>query len=70
MKTDTVYSWRGILEQLRPQDWREIKTYAAMHTFQCDILGKLPLEIASLVAESLPLVDLIRLRRVCSNGLF
>ncbi|OKO99122.1 hypothetical protein PENSUB_8508 [Penicillium subrubescens] len=55
---------RGILDQLPRDGWREIKAQADVHTFQYDILGKLPLELAALVAECLPLVDIIRLRRV------
>lgn len=64
IKAEPVYSFRGILDQLCPDGWREIKAQADVHTFQYDILGKLPPEIASLVAGNLPLVDIIRLRRV------
>ena len=59
------YSRRGIFQQLTRQDWREI---AERFPFQCDIFGKLPLEVASL-AENLPLIDIIRLRVVYLNGL-
>jgi hypothetical protein len=55
------------LDQLPRDGWREIKAQADVHTFQYDILGKLPLELAALVAECLPLVDIIRLRRVRWN---
>jgi hypothetical protein len=64
IEAEQVYSLHGILDQLRPNDWREIKARADVHTFQCDILGNLPLEIVALVAECLPLIDIIRLRRV------
>ncbi|KAF3387139.1 hypothetical protein F1880_000036 [Penicillium rolfsii] len=55
---------RGILDQLPRDGWRLIKAQADSHTFQYDILGKLPLELAALVAEYLPLNDIICLRRV------
>lgn len=64
IEAETARSYRGILEQLNPDEWRDVKIYADMRTFQCDILGNLPLEMACLVAEYLPLVDIIRLRRV------
>lgn len=57
-------SLRAILDQLPSDGWREIKAQADVHTFLYDILGQLPLEIAALVAEYLPLIDIIRLRRV------
>ncbi|KAJ5389357.1 uncharacterized protein N7496_000425 [Penicillium cataractarum] len=60
----TTYSYRGLLERLRLDEWREVKAHAEVHTLQCDILGKLPPEITSLVARHLPLIDIIRLRRV------
>ncbi|OOQ85804.1 hypothetical protein PEBR_23918 [Penicillium brasilianum] len=56
--------YRGLLERLRSDEWREVREHAEVHTLQCDIFGKLPLEITSLVAGFLPLVDMIRLRRV------
>jgi hypothetical protein len=55
---------RGILNQLPRDGWREIKAQVDLLSFQYDILGKLPLELATLVAEYLPLVDIIRLQRV------
>lgn len=67
IKAETAHSYRGILEQLHPDEWRDLKVYADIFIFRRDILGKLPLEIASFVAEYLPLVDIIRLRRVRWN---
>lgn len=64
IEAEPAHRYRGILEQLKSDEWRDVKFYADMHTLQCDILGNLPLEMACLVAEYLPLVDIIRLRRV------
>lgn len=64
VEAETAHRYQGILEQLNSDEWRDVKFYADMHTLQCDILGHLPLEMACLVAEYLPLVDIIRLRRV------
>lgn len=64
IEAETAHRYCGILEQLNSDEWRRIKFYADMYTLQCDILGNLPLEMACLVAEYLPLVDIVRLRRV------
>jgi hypothetical protein len=52
------------LSQLRRDEWREVKERAAETSFSCDILGKLPVEIASLVAFHMNLADLVVLQRV------
>ncbi|KAJ5683153.1 hypothetical protein N7462_006318 [Penicillium macrosclerotiorum] len=56
--------YRGILERLRPEEWRQVKAHADRITFQCDFLDKLPPEIAVLVVQQLSLIDLVRLQRV------
>lgn len=53
-KTD-FYSWHGIFQQLTRQGCCEI---AERLTFQCDIFGKLPLEVAYLISENLPMIDI------------
>ncbi|KAJ5580093.1 uncharacterized protein N7459_006078 [Penicillium hispanicum] len=60
----TISRCHGILDQLRPDEWREVKYRTADKTFQCDLLGKLPLEIVALIAEHMDLADVVLLQRV------
>ncbi|KAJ5096226.1 hypothetical protein NUU61_005582 [Penicillium alfredii] len=57
-------AYHGILDQLRSDEWREVKHRIDPQTFQCDLLGKLPIEIVALVAEYMNLTDLILHQRV------
>ncbi|KAJ5890700.1 uncharacterized protein N7473_006928 [Penicillium subrubescens] len=59
--------WHDLPAQLSPDEWHRIKAKNGSNTFPYDILGSLPLEIASLVAEHLPVVEIVRLRRVYSD---
>jgi len=52
------------MDQLRRDEWREVKERADKESFHCDILGKLPIEIALLVTAQLNLADLLILQRV------
>lgn len=52
------------MNQLLPEEWREVKVRASHWTFQCDMLDKLPLEIVALIAEHMNLADIILLQRV------
>ncbi|KAJ5175464.1 uncharacterized protein N7482_001341 [Penicillium canariense] len=63
-KAETAHRYRGVMDQLRPDEWREVKSRVDRIHFRCDFLDKLPLEIVSLVAEKLPLADIVRLQRV------
>ncbi|KAF3387136.1 hypothetical protein F1880_000035 [Penicillium rolfsii] len=56
--------WCEILAQLHPYEWNCIKSRCGIDTFQYDILGRLPLEIAFMVMENLSLTEIIRFRRV------
>ncbi|KAJ6104235.1 hypothetical protein N7523_010555 [Penicillium sp. IBT 18751x] len=56
--------YHGLLDQLRRDEWREVKARADEVSFNCDILGNLPLEIVSLVAAHMNLADLVVLQRV------
>lgn len=60
----TPLSYRGILDQLRRDEWRVVKERADQTSFECDILGNLPIEIALLVTAHLHLADLFVLQRV------
>ncbi|KAF7712082.1 Uncharacterized protein PECH_004644 [Penicillium ucsense] len=54
----------GILDTLSSDEWRDVKCRGETTLLQCDIVGKLPTEIAALIIVCLPLVDIVRLRRV------
>lgn len=60
----TPLSYHGILDQLRRDEWREVKERADQTSFECDILGNLPIEIAVLVTTHMNLADLLILQRV------
>lgn len=66
-KMITVYSSHDLLAQLSPDEWHRSKAKNGINTFQYDILGSLPLEIAPLFAEHLRVVDIVRLQRVYSD---
>ncbi|KAL2796503.1 hypothetical protein BJX66DRAFT_137345 [Aspergillus keveii] len=53
-----------IIDQLSPYEWRDVKKRIDARSFQKDILGALPLEIAVQVTQSLTLADMHLLRRV------
>lgn len=57
--------YHGILDQLRPHEWREVKQRCEPRTFQCDLISKLPIEIVAIIAEYLSLADLVFLQRAC-----
>lgn len=63
--TDGLYRFRGILDQLRPHEWRDVKDRYGPKTFQCDLIANLSLEIVALIAKYLSLADLLLLQRVC-----
>jgi hypothetical protein len=52
------------LNHLRRDEWREVKERADKTSFECDILGTLPIEIVSLIAAHMNLADLLVLQRV------
>lgn len=52
------------MDRLRRDEWRDVKGRAERMSFECDLLGQLPLEIVALIAEHMELADLILLRRV------
>lgn len=52
------------MNELRLNEWREVINRASLMSFQCDILGNLPIEIAALVAGHMDMADMIRLQRV------
>lgn len=52
------------MNELRLNEWREVKARTSSMSFQCDILGNLPIEIAALVAGHMDMADMIRLQRV------
>ncbi|KAJ5480944.1 hypothetical protein N7539_006838 [Penicillium diatomitis] len=54
----------GILDTLSSDEWRDVKCRGETTLLLCDIVGKLPTEIAALIIVCLPLVDIVRLRRV------
>jgi hypothetical protein len=53
-----------IIDQLSPYEWRDVKERINARSFQKDIIGALPLEIAVQVTQSLTLADMHLLRRV------
>ncbi|KAL2866831.1 F-box domain protein [Aspergillus lucknowensis] len=53
-----------IIEQLGPHEWRDVKKRINERSFQKDILGELPLEIAVQIARYLNLGEFHVLRRV------
>lgn len=57
-------SYRGILDSLSRDEWREVKARGEAISLHRDILGSLPIELALLIVVQLPLVDVVRLRRV------
>ncbi|CAL5869378.1 uncharacterized protein PFLUO_LOCUS3607 [Penicillium psychrofluorescens] len=56
--------YRGILDQLVLDEWREVKSRLNPQIFQRDLVGTLPLEIVALVVEYWELVDVVLCRRV------
>lgn len=52
------------MNELRLNEWREVKARASSMSFQRDILGSLPIEIVALVAGHMDMADMIRLQRV------
>ncbi|BDD54967.1 hypothetical protein MAP00_000530 [Monascus purpureus] len=57
------FVYQQLLEQLRPDEWREVQACADIH-LKCDILGSLPLEIVAQIVQSLSISEVIVLRRV------
>ncbi|KAJ0422553.1 hypothetical protein BJY00DRAFT_69841 [Aspergillus carlsbadensis] len=53
-----------IIDQLSPCEWRDVKERINARSFQKDIFGALPLEIAVQVTQSLTLAEMHLLRRV------
>ncbi|KAJ5348298.1 uncharacterized protein N7506_001551 [Penicillium brevicompactum] len=62
MPTESRY--QGIWDLLNSYEIRDVKSHAEKWTFQHDILGCLPLELAGRVAQHLDPTDLFILRRV------
>lgn len=52
------------MDRLHRDEWRELKDRAATISFNCDLVGRLPVEIVALIAEHVHLSDIILLRRV------
>lgn len=57
-------AYHQIIDQLGPYEWRDVKTRINERSFQKDILGALPLEIAVQIIKYLSLSDAHLLRRV------
>jgi hypothetical protein len=53
-----------VIDQLNPYEWRDVKERINARSFQKDILGALPLEIAVQITQSLNLAEMHLLRRV------
>ncbi|KAL4877277.1 hypothetical protein BJY04DRAFT_129977 [Aspergillus karnatakaensis] len=57
-------AYHQIIDQLTPYEWRDVKDRIEKRTFQRDILGELPLELALHIIRYLSIADVHRLRRV------
>ncbi|KAL2000837.1 hypothetical protein VTN02DRAFT_2576 [Thermoascus thermophilus] len=64
-------AYHGILDQLLPDEWREVRERVDVRSFKYDILGSLPLELIARICEFLDLREIISLQRVsrCWNRL-
>ncbi|KAL3436323.1 hypothetical protein BDV09DRAFT_165391 [Aspergillus tetrazonus] len=58
----TVY--QQIIDQLNPHEWRDVQKRVNQRTFQKDILGSLPIEIAVQIIQYLDVNDVHLLQRV------
>ncbi|GFG17633.1 hypothetical protein CNMCM6936_008217 [Aspergillus lentulus] len=56
--------FHGLIHQLASDEWRDLRDHLNTRTFQCDILGLLPPEIAVQVAQYLDLAEIHVLQRV------
>jgi hypothetical protein len=63
----TPSSYHGILDRLRSPEWREVRDRLAGRSFQCDIVGSLPVEIVARVVAELDLWEIVSLQRVGSR---
>ncbi|KAL5044446.1 hypothetical protein BDW71DRAFT_99566 [Aspergillus fruticulosus] len=61
----TVY--HQIIDQLNPHEWRDVQKRVNERTFQKDILGSLPLEVAVQIIQYLDVNDVHLLRRVSNR---
>lgn len=50
--------YHRILDQLKPHEWRDVRTRINLRSFQKDILGQSPPEVAVQIAQYLDLSDL------------
>ncbi|KAL2832392.1 hypothetical protein BDW59DRAFT_104462 [Aspergillus cavernicola] len=57
-------AYHQIIDQMTPHEWRDVKSRINERSFQKDILGALPLEIAVQITQYLYLADLHLLRGV------
>jgi len=55
----------GILQSLSPYEWRDLHALLATRTFQCDIIGNLPIELVVAIFNELDVVASLVCRRVC-----
>jgi hypothetical protein len=39
----------ALMRELSPYEWRSVQTIAATRSFQCDIIGRLPVELVAQV---------------------
>lgn len=60
----TRHSYQGMLCSLNSQEIRDIKSILQKVTLQCDILGRLPLDLVCLVVRYLDVRDIFLQRRV------
>ncbi|PLN81204.1 F-box domain protein [Aspergillus taichungensis] len=62
-------AYHGLLDRLTSHEWRDVKERVNSVTFQKDILGSVPTEIAVQIAQYLDLSDLHVLQRVSKKWL-
>ena len=67
INTDCPLSLRGLFVALSPYQIRDFRRWTEQVDFRCDILSKVPLEIAYSILEYLPLHQCFRIRRVCKG---
>lgn len=63
---DSTPRYHGILDQLLPDEWHEVRMRVNARSCKYDILGSLPLELVARISEFLDLGEIISLQRVCS----
>lgn len=63
-KTSRRAVYLSLLDELRNDELREVKTRVDQKDFHWDILGALPLEVAAQVASHLDITDVVSLQVV------